>query len=130
MVARGPDAKLVGMGDIHIWHYADTWLNPERQGLRSGFIDNLWVEPEYRRSGVARAIVEAFFEFAAEKGLDELILEYALHNKEAARFLGSSGLQADGSPRGSLTARRPCTAVRLRMAAARTDDLTVKEIKS
>lgn len=96
VVAAGPGGELAGMGNIHIWHFADLWLNPERQGLRSGYIDDLWVEPEYRGSGVARYILEALLDFAAEEEIDELILEYALHNKEAERFWDRLGFKATG----------------------------------
>jgi ribosomal protein S18 acetylase RimI-like enzyme len=96
VVACGPDGELVGMGDIHIWHYADLWLNPERQGLRSGYIDDLWVEPEYRTSGIGRQILEALFEYAAEQEIDELILEYALHNKEAEQYWSRLGFKPTG----------------------------------
>lgn len=96
VVACAPDGRPVGMGDIHVWHYADIWLNPERQGMRSGYIDDLWVEPEARGSGVARRISEALIEFAAEQEIDELILEYALHNKEAATFWERLGFAPTG----------------------------------
>jgi ribosomal protein S18 acetylase RimI-like enzyme len=96
VVACGPDGRPVGMGDIHVWHFADIWLNPERQGMRSGYIDDLWVEPEARGHGIARRISEALIEFAAEQKIDELILEYALHNKEAAAFWERLGFAPTG----------------------------------
>lgn len=96
VVACTADGRSVGMGDIHVWHYADIWLNPERRGKRSGYIDDLWVEPEARGSGVARMISEALVNYANQQGIDELILEYALHNKEAAAFWEQLGFAPTG----------------------------------
>ena len=96
VVACGADGRPVGMGGIHVWHYADIWLNPERQGQRSGYIDDLWIEPEARGSGVARMISAALIDYAAEQGIDELILEYALHNKDTAAFWERLGFAPTG----------------------------------
>lgn len=95
-VAETDDGRLVGMGGIHIWHYADIWVNPERRGLRSGYIDDLWVEPDFRSAGVARRILDALLAFAQAEGIDELTLEYALHNPEAEAFWQKLGFKPTG----------------------------------
>lgn len=96
VVACAPGGRPAAMGDIHIWHYADIWLNPERRGLKSGFIDDLWVEPEFRRTGVARLIITALLEFAAAEGIEELILEYAHHNRQAGALWRRLGFKPTG----------------------------------
>jgi len=96
VVAQGPDGRLVGMGNIHIWQFADIWVNPERQGVRSGYIDDIWIEPEHRGGGLARRIVEALVNFAAEQEINELNLEYALHNPEAEVFWSRLGFRPTG----------------------------------
>lgn len=96
VVAETADGTLAGMGDIHIWHYADIWVNPERRGQRSGFIDDLWVEPQWRGRGIAHRIVEALVAYAGEAGIDELILEYALHNPDAGAYWERLGFRPIG----------------------------------
>lgn len=96
VVAADPAGSLVGMGDIHIWHYSDAWLNPERQGLRAAFIDDIWVEPEARGSGLAKRIVAKLIDYAERQGVDELNLEYALHNREAQAFWSRLGFKPTG----------------------------------
>lgn len=96
VVACVGDGQPVGMGNIHVWHYADIWLNPERRGLRSGYIDDLWVEPEFRGLGIARLILGALLDFAVQQEIDELVLEYALHNEEAAALWRRVGFEPTG----------------------------------
>ncbi|MDZ7784045.1 MAG: GNAT family N-acetyltransferase [Halioglobus sp.] len=96
VVAEGSDGQLVGMGNIHIWQFDDIWVNPERRGLRSGYIDDIWIEPEHRGGGLARRIVEALVNFAAEQEINELNLEYALHNPEAETFWSRLGFRPTG----------------------------------
>lgn len=96
VVAVGEDGHLVGMGNIHIWHYSDTWLNPERRGLRSGFLDDLWIEPDHRGGGLARRIVAELLDFAAREDIQEVALEYALHNPEAEAFWDRLGFRPTG----------------------------------
>lgn len=102
VVASTADGQRIGMGNIHIWQFADIWVNPERRGRRSGFIDDLWVEPEFRGAGVAQMILGALLDFAEEEGIDELVLEYALHNTEADAFWRQLGF----TPTGVRTAAR------------------------
>lgn len=116
VVACAPDGRLAGMGHIHIWHYADIWLNPERRGLRSGYIDDLWVEPEFRGAGVARGIIDALLDYAAAEGIEELILEYAIHNSEAEALWRDLGFVPTG-----VRAAARLSEVRARLSAPRKD---------
>jgi ribosomal protein S18 acetylase RimI-like enzyme len=94
VVAEAPDGTVVGMGSIEIWYYENTWLNPERRDLRAANIDDFWVEPDWRGHGIARRIVARLLSFAAESEVEELVLEYALHNTEAASFWERLGFRA------------------------------------
>lgn len=96
VVAATAKGRPVGMGNIHIWHYADIWVNPERRGRRSGFIDDIWVEPDFRETGVAREIVTALLDFAEENGISDLTLEYALHSPGSAEFWENLGFKPTG----------------------------------
>ncbi|HWL12929.1 MAG TPA: GNAT family N-acetyltransferase, partial [Ureibacillus sp.] len=51
----------------------------------------LWVEPEYRRNKVGKAIVKELMNFFTYKGAQELTIDYAHGNVEAERFWGKMG---------------------------------------
>lgn len=90
------DPGLVAMGDIALWYYEDLWHNPERQGMTSAYIDDLWVEPDYRSSGVGKTIVARLVEFAAENDIHELMLEYSATNEEASATWERLGFRTTG----------------------------------
>jgi ribosomal protein S18 acetylase RimI-like enzyme len=55
----------------------------------TGFVHDLWVEPEYRHEGIGRQIVMLAIENFREKGVRQIRLETAAAN-EAARALFTS----------------------------------------
>ncbi|WP_185972586.1 GNAT family N-acetyltransferase [Georgenia yuyongxinii] len=61
-------------------YYAEDGRPRERQ------LVSMWVAPEARRSGVARALVEAVLDAAAAEGAERLTL-FVVHDNEAARRL-------------------------------------------
>ncbi|MEQ8514460.1 MAG: GNAT family N-acetyltransferase, partial [Chromatocurvus sp.] len=63
-VAEHPDAGLVGMGFVYVWRSQGIWEQAEALELRSGVIDDVWVEPEFRSHGVFRALLRRLVEFA------------------------------------------------------------------
>ncbi len=87
---------IVAMGDLAVWHHPEYWENPERRGRVVGVIDDFWVEPRHRRRGLSRSIINELLEFAAERGVRELSLEYALTNEEAAGVWSQLGFQPTG----------------------------------
>lgn len=97
LVAEDADTgEVVAMGDIALWHYADIWHNPERKGLSSGVIDDVWVEPDYRQSGVGKAMLERLVAFAAANGIHDLMVEYSLSNDEARAAWERLGFRPTG----------------------------------
>lgn len=95
--------RIVAMGNLQVWHYPDFWKNEERRGRVVGVIDDVWVEPRHRRRGINRRIVQELLEFADSHGVQELVLEYALTNREAEAAwtrLGFSpiGVRASATP--------------------------------
>jgi ribosomal protein S18 acetylase RimI-like enzyme len=103
VVATVRGGRIVAMGNLQVWHYPDFWENPERRGRFVGVIDDVWVEPTHRRRGINRRIVQKLLEFAASRGFQELILEYASSNREAEAAwtrLGFSpvGVRASATP--------------------------------
>lgn len=88
--------KVIAMGNLQVWHYPDLWENPERRGQVVGVIDDIWVEPRYRRRGLNRRIVADLVEFASQRGVQELHLEYSLANQEAAAAWSRLGFEPTG----------------------------------
>lgn len=84
VVARAPRFGVVGMGDIALWKHAEVWETPERKGQWYGVIDDVWIEPAYRRQGLSRRIVIELVTFARGHGVEALQLEYSASNEEAA----------------------------------------------
>ena len=96
VVACTPDGEVVGMGNIQIWHDPNLWEGAEQMNMKSGFIDDLWVEPDYRKHGVMSRMLHVLIDFAETHDIDELILEYAITNKEAASVWQHLGFTPTG----------------------------------
>ncbi len=96
LVAEDAAGALVAMGDIQLWHQAEIWDNAERRGLSYALIDDLWVEPDARQSGIGRLIVSELVDFAAENGVHDLMLEYATTNAEAQATWTRLGFRTTG----------------------------------
>lgn len=93
---HGDGSDIVAMGDIALWHHAEHWRNPERQGMSYALIDDVWVEPALRRSGLGTAIIDQLLDFAAKNGIDDLVLEYSVTNAEAAAAWTKLGFETTG----------------------------------
>lgn len=50
---------------------------------RSGRIDDVWVEPSFRLHGICEVMFSHLIGYFREKGIHNLVLEYAIYNKEA-----------------------------------------------
>nr|WP_227662839.1 GNAT family N-acetyltransferase [Marinobacter daqiaonensis] len=83
VVAEVPGAGLVAMGYIYVLHNQGIWEQTSHVEYRSGVIDDVWVEPDFRKLGIFRAILRRLVAFAESRGAYELILEYSASNKEA-----------------------------------------------
>jgi GNAT superfamily N-acetyltransferase len=58
---------------------------------------SMWVDPRYRRRGVARALVDQAVRWAAERQAHEVILWVADHNTAACRLYERLGFQSTGA---------------------------------
>ncbi len=96
VVARAGRDKVVGMGDIALWKHAEVWETPQRKEQWYGVIDDVWVEPEYRRQGLSRRMVVELAAFAHSHGVESLRLEYSASNEEAGRAWKRMGFQPIG----------------------------------
>ncbi|MDO8862015.1 GNAT family N-acetyltransferase [Haliea sp. E1-2-M8] len=96
VVAEAPDSKLVGMGYIYIWRSQGIWEHAGDLEFKSGIIDNIWVEPEYRKLGIFSAMLRELVAFAESSAAHELILEYSVANKEAEATWSRLGFKTTG----------------------------------
>ncbi|MDX1553323.1 MAG: GNAT family N-acetyltransferase [Marinobacter sp.] len=83
MVAEVPGEGLVGMGYIYISRNQGIWEQTSHVEYRSAFIDDVWVEPEFRKLGIFPDLLRSLVAFAESRGAYELVLEYSASNKEA-----------------------------------------------
>jgi aminoglycoside 6'-N-acetyltransferase I len=63
-LAFAPDGKPAGMIDARVRNYVEG-----APDLRAAYIEDLWVEPEYRRSGVAKSLLNAVELWARNEGM-------------------------------------------------------------
>jgi len=96
VVACSADGEVVGMGNIHIWDSPNLWEEAEDLDLKSGFIDDLWVEPACRKQGIMTLILKELIKFAESHEIEELILEYSLSNEEAVTAWERLGFKPTG----------------------------------
>lgn len=96
VVAEAGDARLVGMGYLYVWRNQGIWEQSGDIECKSGIIDDVWVEPDFRKLGVSSAILRELVAFAESQGIDELVLEYAASNKEAAAIWSKLGFKPTG----------------------------------
>lgn len=96
MVAEVPEAGLVGMGYIYISRDHGIWEQTRDVEFRSGIIDDVWVEPEFRKLGIFPALLRGLVAFAESRGAYELVLEYSASNKEAGAAWGRLGFKTIG----------------------------------
>ena len=68
--------------------------------LDEGYIDNVAVDPEYRRQGAASALMEAMLREAKERKLRFLSLEVRAGNEGAIALYAAHGFQSVGRRRG------------------------------
>ena len=64
--------------------------------IDEGYITNIAVFPEFRRRGVAKALLNMVFEFAKEKGLSFVSLEVRPSNTEAVSLYEKTGFREEG----------------------------------
>lgn len=96
VVAESTDAGLVGMGYVYVWRSQGIWARTEPVEFRSGMIDDVWVEPEFRKRGIFKALLRDLVAFAESHNVSELILEYSASNEEARAAWTKLGFRPTG----------------------------------
>lgn len=95
-VADSPEAGLVGMGYVYVYRSQGIWEQVEPVEYRTGVIDDVWVEPEFRSLGVFRALLKRLVAFAETHNAHELVLEYSATNKQARAVWTKMGFKTTG----------------------------------
>lgn len=95
-VAESPDAGLVGTGYVYVWRSQGIWEQVEPVEYRTGVIDDVWVEPEFRSRGVFRALLKRLVAFAESRNAHELTLEYSASNRQARAVWTKMGFKTTG----------------------------------
>lgn len=95
-VADSPEAGLVGMGYVYVYRSQGIWEQAEPVEYRTGVIDDVWVEPEFRSLGVFRALLKRLVAFAESHNAHELVLEYSATNKQARAVWTKMGFKTTG----------------------------------
>ncbi len=103
VVAEVPGAGLVGMGYIYVLRSQGIWEQTSHVEFRSAFIDDVWVEPEFRKLGIFPDLLRRLVAFAESCGAYELILEYSASNREAKAAWTRLGFKTTGVRAAALT---------------------------
>ncbi|MDI9244721.1 GNAT family N-acetyltransferase [Marinobacter sp. CHS3-4] len=96
LVAEATGGVLAGMGDISVWSSQGIWEQAQDVVYRSAVIDDVWVEPDFRGLGLFKDILRVLVDFAAQRGAQELVLEYSASNKEAKTAWTKLGFKTTG----------------------------------
>lgn len=96
IVAEVPETGLVGMGYVYVLRSQGIWEQTSHVEFRSAFIDDVWVEPEFRKLGIFPDLLRRLVAFAESRGAYELILEYSASNKEAKAAWSRLGFKTTG----------------------------------
>ena len=78
----------MGMIDARARNYAEGAPN-----LRAAYVEDLWVEPQDRRNGVARALLDAVEQWAREEGHDWLGSDTELSNELSQQWHEAAGFE-------------------------------------
>jgi ribosomal protein S18 acetylase RimI-like enzyme len=88
-VAEAEDGALLGVISL--------WMRPRLNWVSlEGWIPDLFVAPESRRQGLARALLDAAATYARRRGCHRLVLEARTQRKEAHALYASYGFKNAG----------------------------------
>ena len=85
-LAFAPDGEVSGMIDARVRNYVEG-----APDLRAAFVEDLWVEPEYRRRGVARLLLNAVESWARDEGMVWLGSDTPPDNRESQEWHLAAG---------------------------------------
>lgn len=82
------DGELIGLAELSIRGYAEGCDTED-----VGYLEGLYVEPRWRRTGVARALVAAGEAWARSMNCTEFASDTELENELSARVHGRLGFE-------------------------------------
>ena len=85
------DGRVTGFAELSIRTYAEGCVTGD-----VGYLEGLYVEPEFRRKGIARALVEAGEKWARSESCTEFASDSELDNDLSAKVHGRLGFQEVG----------------------------------
>jgi GNAT superfamily N-acetyltransferase len=85
LVAEHEEDGVIGMA------FGRVTTNKRYIPTRTGFVDQIFVRADHRRTGVGSRLVAGLCHFFGSKGADDLSLRYAVRNEEAAGFWVAMG---------------------------------------
>jgi len=96
LVVDVPRQGLVGMGYVYVSRSQGIWEQSSHVEFKSGIIDDVWIEPEFRKMGIFQDLLRGLVEFAQSRSAYELLVEYSASNKEAAAAWTRLGFKTVG----------------------------------
>ena len=83
------DADVIGYAYVAVESY-------DYMSLRgpAGLLHDIIVDPERRRHGVGRALLEAVLDYVRSRGLEQIVLSTAQRNEAAQRFFAGVGFRS------------------------------------
>jgi aminoglycoside 6'-N-acetyltransferase I len=96
-LAAKPLAVFVAEADGHVVAFIEVGLRSHADGGDSerpvGFVEGWYVDPEYRRRGIGRALLRAAEDWARSKGCRELTSDTWLNNEPSQRAHEALGFE-------------------------------------
>lgn len=91
---RDDAAVFVAEADGEVAGAVSLWILPRLNWTTpQGWIPDLYVDPEYRRRGAARALLDACADLCRRRGCHVLVLESGHHRAEAHSLYESYGFE-------------------------------------
>ena len=82
------DGQAIGMMDATVRNYAEGAPN-----LRAAYVEDLWIEPKYRRLGAGKQLLRAVEGWARAQGLDWLGSDALIDNELSHSWHLASGFE-------------------------------------
>ena len=79
------EGRLIGFAEAAVRNYAEGSAGP------AAYLEGIWVEPEHRRRGVARALLAAVENWGRRQGLAHLGSDALLDNRVSHRWHSATG---------------------------------------
>ncbi len=84
LVAVSADDEAIGLA--HLIFHASTWSEPGY-----GYLEDLYVDPAHRGGGVGRALIEAAYAAAVERGVQRVYWQTQQYNAPARSLYDTVG---------------------------------------